>query len=88
LVYHNPSRATKYIYCAKFWKDKGAALQHIKTRPNRRILELTRDEFINSIPDKDLAGMESVDVTYLKNLERKIEEIEYDKIWIASQDIR
>ena len=81
LVYHNPSRSTEYIYCAKFWKDKGAALQHIKTRPNRRILELTREEFINSIPDKEFAVM-ATDITYLKNLERKIEEVEYNKIWI------
>jgi hypothetical protein len=81
LIYHNPSRPTEYIYCAKFWKDKNSALHHMRTRSNRRLIELTRDEFINSIPDKDLAGMESVDVTYLKNLQQKAEEIKYKKTW-------
>jgi len=82
LVYHNPNRSTEHIHCAKFWKDKSSALHNIKTRPNRRLIELTRDEFINSIPDKEFAGIEANDVTYLKNLERKGEEIEYRNIWI------
>lgn len=87
LVYHNPTRSTEYIYCAKFWKDKGSALHHIKNKPNRRIIELTRDEFINSIPDKELFNNPmllfiATDITYLKNLEKKKEEIEYKNIWI------
>ena len=81
LVYHNPSRSTEHIYCAKFWKDKNSALQHMRTRPNRRLIELTRDEFINSIPDKDLDVTLAVDATYLKNLHQKAEEIKYKKTW-------
>ena len=33
-------------------------------------VKLTRDEFIDSIPDKD-SVLEPTDQTYLKNLERK-----------------
>lgn len=82
LIYHSPGTCTEHIHCAKFWKDKGSALHNIKTRPNRRLIELTRDEFINSIPDKEFVGMAASDVTYLKNLEKKKEEIEYKNIWI------
>jgi hypothetical protein len=81
LLYHNPSKPTEYIHCAKFWKDKSSALHHVKSRTNRRLVELTRDEFINSIPDKDFAGLESIDITYLKNLIRKKEEIKYKNTW-------
>ena len=80
-IYHSPAKPTEHIYCAKFWKDKNSALQHMRTRPNRRLIELTRDEFIDSIPDKD-SVLEPADQTYLKNLERKEEEVEYNKMWI------
>lgn len=80
IVYHSPDGPTTNICCAKFWKDKNAVIQHMKSRPNRRIIELSTDEFIDSIPDT-VDSPESSTITYLKNLDTKQKEIEYSNAW-------
>jgi hypothetical protein len=83
ISYYSFPRTTQHIYCAKFWKDKNSAVGRFgisnKPRSNGRIVELTREQFIDAIPDS--SEIDSQDSNYLKNLQKKAEEIKYQKTW-------
>lgn len=86
-MYHSPNGSTELIYSAKFWKDKDSAMRFINYRKKNlfHLVELNREEFINSIPDKIID--ENLELknfnkdTYLKNLTLKNQESKYQKVW-------
>ena len=86
-VYHSPFGATELIYSAKFWKDKDSVIRFINYKPmgNYHLVEMNREEFIDSIPDQTID--ENLELrnfhkeTYLKNLKLKKQELEYHSVW-------
>ena len=82
LVYYSPNGPTEFIYCAKFWKDKSAALRFLNNRKlQHQLREMNREEFINSIPDKSDVGNLSNDERWIKNYTAKKQEMKYSKVW-------
>ena len=85
-VYHSPFGATELIYSAKFWKDKDSVIRFINYKPknNYHLVELNREEFIDSIPDQTID--ENLELknfhkeTYLKNLTLKKQESKYHRV--------
>jgi len=86
-VYHSSNGKTELIYCAKFWKDKDSVLRFInyRTKNQFHLVELTREEFIESIPDQTIdANLELRNFNkeiYLKNLTLKKQESKYHSVW-------
>lgn len=87
-VYHSPIGQTDFIYCAKFWKDKDSAIRFInyRKRDQYHLVEMSREQFIDSIPDNkvfeanlDLKGFNKE--VYQKNIELKNQESKYQKVW-------
>ena len=81
LVYYSVNGPTEFIYCAKFWKDKSAALRFLNTKNNYQLREMNREEFIKSIPDKSDVGNLSNDERWIKNYTSKKQEMKYSKVW-------
>ena len=82
LVYYSVNGPTEFIYCAKFWKDKSAALRFLNNRKlQHQLREMNREEFIKSIPDKSDVGNLSNDERWIKNYTSKKQEMKYSKVW-------
>jgi hypothetical protein len=82
-VYHGSNYPTDKLYCAKFWKDKDSANNFIRYQKKDifKLKELSRQEFINLIPEKSEVGDDCRNEIYLRNLETKHQEQNYSKKW-------
>jgi hypothetical protein len=82
-LYHTSTTPNEFIYCAKFWKDKDSIQRFVSYRKKDyfKLKEISREEFINIIPEKSDVGDVSRDLNYIKNLESKHKEQIYSKAW-------
>lgn len=77
--YISMTTPTSSLYLAKFWKDRSAVERFVTGRTGTKIIDCSRDEFINSIPCD--GGEFAKDPRFLKNLQMKAHELKYQKKW-------
>jgi hypothetical protein len=78
---HGGDRETTNIACAKFWKDNQSINKFINNNKDYKGFEITKEEFINLIPNDIILNNLSENISLQKNIKFKKEQLRYDEVW-------